>query len=265
MVGAACDERFPGRLKNGGNTMKCIIGLMASAVVFLSCQWAGSALQNSTLQNSARPALKLPATFKGTLPCADCAGIQHHLDLWPDGIFHLRRNWLGTPAVADDIGRWRKAPDGPVINLHGGRRVTLQFQVKDPFTLRLLDLQGQPIQSSLPYELTGDGALTPTDLSLTLQGMFRYMADAALFEECLTGRAYPVAMEDHYIDLERAYLQADKPEPGAPLLVRIEGDITRKPAMEGEKLVPTVVVRRFIGIWPARTCAQDVDNASPGI
>ena len=32
--------------------------------------------------------LRLPATFTGTLPCADCEGIYHHLDLWPDGVFH---------------------------------------------------------------------------------------------------------------------------------------------------------------------------------
>ncbi|TNC65377.1 copper resistance protein NlpE N-terminal domain-containing protein [Rubellimicrobium roseum] len=27
--------------------------------------------------------LRLPATFTGTLPCADCLGIRTHLDLWP--------------------------------------------------------------------------------------------------------------------------------------------------------------------------------------
>ncbi|MGD8511510.1 MAG: YbaY family lipoprotein, partial [Gammaproteobacteria bacterium] len=38
--------------------------------------------------------LRLPATFRGTLPCADCPGVSHHLDLWPDRVFHLRREWL---------------------------------------------------------------------------------------------------------------------------------------------------------------------------
>jgi len=66
----------------------------------------------------------------------------------------------------------------------------------------------------------------------------------------LTGRSYPVTMEGDYIKLERAYLEAEKPEPGAPLMARFEGDITRKPAMEGDTLIPTVSVRRFIGVWP---------------
>ena len=84
--------------------------------------------------------------------------------------------------------------------------------------------------------------------------MFRYMADAARFEECLTGRSYPVTMEGDYIKLERAYLEAEKPEPGAPLMASFEGDITRKPAMEGDTLIPTVSVRRFIGVWPGQRC-----------
>ena len=37
----------------------------------------------------------LPATFVGELPCADCPGIRHQLDLWPDGAFFLRRTYLG--------------------------------------------------------------------------------------------------------------------------------------------------------------------------
>ena len=52
--------------------------------------------------------LKLPQTFKGVLPCADCDGIRHHVDLWEDGVFHMRRTWMdgGETLDRDDIGRW---------------------------------------------------------------------------------------------------------------------------------------------------------------
>jgi hypothetical protein len=63
-------------------------------------------------------------------------------------------------------------------------------------------------------------------------------------------------MEGDYIKLESAYLQAAKPEPGAPLMATFAGDITRRPAMEGDALVPTVVVRRFIGVWPGQRCER---------
>jgi hypothetical protein len=52
------------------------------------------------------------------------------------------------------------------------------------------------------------------------------------------------------------YLKADKPEPGAPLMVSFEGDITTMPAMEGDALNPTVIVRRFIGVWPGQHCER---------
>jgi copper homeostasis protein (lipoprotein) len=198
--------------------------------------------------------LKLPATLKGTLPCADCEGIRYHLDLWLDGVFHLRQTYLGKSRFVDDRGRWDTDPSRTVISLHGSRERLRQFEVKGPHTIRLLDQQGRPIESSLPYELTGDGTLTPTDVSLELQGMFRYMADAARFEDCLSGRSYPVAMKGDYIQLERAYLKAAKPESGAPLMASFEGDITGRPAMEGNALTQTVVVRRFIGVWPDQSC-----------
>lgn len=215
-----------------------------------------------TAKDASGTGLDLPATFKGDLPCADCEGIRYHLDLWPDGVFHLRRTWLGTPGVEDDRGRWRKDPLRPVIFLYGGQEMPLQFEVKGPNEIRQLDLQGRPIESKLPYELVSDGTLTPTPLSLRLHGTFTYLADAARFQECLTGRSYPVAMEGEYLKLERAYLKADKPEPGAPLMASFEGDITQKPAMEGEALVPTVTVRRFIGLWPGQTCERAMSQAS---
>ena len=57
-------------------------------------------------------------------------------------------------------------------------------------------------------------------VGMTLEGMFRYMADAALFRDCRSGKAFPVAMEAKYIDLERAYLDSDV-EPGSEIMVRL--------------------------------------------
>lgn len=64
--------------------------------------------------------LRLPASFRGVLPCADCPGVRHHLDLWPDEVFHLRREWLGRGLVRDDLGRWRFEPARRALILAGG-------------------------------------------------------------------------------------------------------------------------------------------------
>jgi uncharacterized lipoprotein NlpE involved in copper resistance len=148
---------------------RAVVRLLLCVVVaflLLACQTVG---EMSGTYNSAEP--KLPATFKGTLLCADCQGICYHLDLWPDGVFHLRQAYFGTPVVADGRGRWQTDPSRSAILLYGTRERKLQFEVKGAHTIRLLDQQGRPIQSSLPYDLTSDGTLTPTDLSLDLHGM----------------------------------------------------------------------------------------------
>jgi copper homeostasis protein (lipoprotein) len=163
------------QIKQQGAVMRPLLLCVVGAFLLLACQTAGD---RSETYDSAE--LKLPATFKGTLPCADCEGIRYHLDLWPDGVFHLRQSYEGTPVVVYNRGRWRRDASRPVILLYGGRERSLQFDVKGPQALRLLDQQGWPIQSSLPYELTSDGTLTPADLSLVLKGMFRYLAGSTL-------------------------------------------------------------------------------------
>jgi len=44
-------------------------------------------------------------------------------------------------------------------------------------------------------------------------------------------------------------------------MVSFEGDITRKPAMEGDAMIPTVIVRRFIGVWPGQRCERAMSKA----
>ncbi len=81
-------------------------------------------------------ALQLPASFTGAQPCPDCAGARAHLDLWPDGVFHLRRTFTDQSGHDDDLGRWRRDPGRPVILLYGGREMPLQFEIVSPRTLR---------------------------------------------------------------------------------------------------------------------------------
>lgn len=206
--------------------------------------------------------LRLPATFRGVLPCADCPGVRHHLDLWPDHVFHLRREWLERGLVHDDLGRWHFAADRRALILSGGAEMPLQLQVMGPDELRQLDLQGNPIESTLDYGLRSDGNLTPTDLATFFGGELRYLADAASFTECLTGRRYPVAFEADWPSAERAYLAAVI-EPGGPLYTTFEGLLVARPKMDGEGTEPTLVVSRFINAWPGQGCEHSGAQAHP--
>ena len=200
-------------------------------------------------------ALRLPASFLGDLPCADCEGVRFHLDLWPDRVFHLQREWIGKQMVRGDVGRWSVEPGRQVLLLQGGAEMPLQFEILGPDRLRQLDLAGRPIVSELNYELHASGAIDPVDVSLFLGGEMTHMADSARFTECLTGRSYPIEPGDEALRLQRAYL-ADARAPGAPLYVSFEGTITRRPGMDGGALEPAVTVERFVGTWPNQACAR---------
>jgi hypothetical protein len=123
--------------------------------------------------------------------------------------------------------------------------------------LRLQDPGGRPVGAGSKNDLTTDGSLEPPELTLGLHGMFRCMADTARFEECLTGRSYPVAMEGDYLALERAY-RAGRKEPGAPLMASFDGGISYRSAMEGPSPRATVVARRLIGVFPGQTCERAI-------
>ncbi len=194
--------------------------------------------------------LTLPASFSGVLPCADCPGIRHHLDLWPGGGYALRREYIDRDQTIDALGRWHVDPSRSALVLTGTDPI--EWQILGNGHLRLLDSTGQPIESDLPYGLE-PGPLAPFDLALPMTGEFVYFADAALFTECMTGQRFPVGMEGDYLALERAYLDA-RAAPRAPLLARIDGRIAEAAQMEGPPR-RSVTVERLHHVTPGGACA----------
>jgi copper homeostasis protein (lipoprotein) len=203
----------------------------------------------------------LPASFTGVLPCADCEGIEYHVDLFKDGAFYLRAGYLGKPGgVHYDVGRYALSTDGVTLVLQGGREAPLYFSIEDADTLRKLDIEARPIDSTLDYDLTRAEPFSPAEPALPMRGMFVYWADAAAFSECLTGRSMPVAMEGGYIDLERAYMGA-KVDPPAAVMALVEGRIVQRMPMEGPGPVPTLIVDRFLRLAPGEECPPPFANA----
>lgn len=98
------------------------------------------------------------------------------------------------------------------------------------------------------------GASGAPDAAGGMGGEFTYLADAAAFTDCRTGRRVPVAMERAWIDVERAYLAAGRR--GAPLYAVIDGAILERSRMEGSGTMPTLVVSRLVGTFPLMRCAR---------
>lgn len=110
-----------------------------------------------------------------------------------------------------------------------------------------------------PAPSTAPATATPAPAAAAdkprMRGTYIYMADAAIFTDCATGKKFPVAMEKDGVALERAYLAA-RSAPGAPLLVTFDGQLTRRPKMEGSGDEEVVVVDKFEKAWPGEECAK---------
>lgn len=207
----------------------------------------------------------LPASFEGELPGAG-SPILWHVDLLPEGRYRLRTTYVGQPEPnrVDDIGRWTRDESGRIV-LRGGREAPVFLMPVDGgAALRKLDLEGKPIESAHNDRLLRLPEPKPIEPRLLLTGMFTYMADAAGITLCVDGQRLPVAMEGDYRALEKAYGEA-APQPGQPLLVNLEGLITLRPSME-ESRPPqtTLVVERFIAVWPQGSCEKGATDSPAG-
>ena len=199
----------------------------------------------------------LPALYEGTLPCADCAGIRYSLDIRADRVYFLRQTYLGKGDGAgesfDDVGVWSISPDAHTVTLRGGREAPLSFSIENSETLRKLDSEGKPIVSALNYEIRRNASYRPLEPRVLMRGMYSYMADSGVFRECITQLKLPVAQAGDNAALESAYSGARK-EPNEQLLVNLEGRIALRPRMEGGGEQQSLVVDRFINVWPGQAC-----------
>ena len=197
----------------------------------------------------------LPATFQGKLPCADCPGIAWRLNLFPDQTYFLRRTYLGRNSNHDELGRYRVS--GATLELTAsGEKLAIEKSA-----LRKLDMEGRPIESKLNYTLRRTPRPLDFEPSASFSGMFQYRADAASFVHCATGRRFPVAAEQAYSDLERAYSKLRR-QPGEELMAELEGTLALRPKMEGPGKQWTLVATRFHGLFPGESCGQPFATAS---
>ncbi|HEY1895565.1 MAG TPA: META domain-containing protein [Terracidiphilus sp.] len=105
----------------------------------------------------------LPATFVGTLPCADCPGIRYQLNLNADHTFTSRMTYEERNTSFDESGRWELSDDGKTVVLTNGRGSKEKFALRVVETLRQLDSAGNEINSKFNYELERAPAFAPLE------------------------------------------------------------------------------------------------------
>jgi copper homeostasis protein (lipoprotein) len=110
------------------------------------------------------------------------------------------------------------------------------------------------IGCSQPQQQGVAGGESQRSNGMELEGMFRYMADAAIFRDCRNNRTYPVSMEGAYPELERTYLNSGI-DPGSEVMARLKGRLLERQGMEENHNEVKLIVDNFHNILPDETCA----------
>ena len=108
---------------------------------------------------SAAPAFDVKAfagTYGGTLPCADCPGIDTSIAFTPEGGYTMSEVYQGGDASSFTLkGTWTVKEDGKTLLLDPEDKQEMDrwFTVVSPTELRALDREGKSIDSKLDYSL----------------------------------------------------------------------------------------------------------------
>ncbi|SDY92710.1 copper homeostasis protein (lipoprotein) [Lysobacter sp. yr284] len=95
-------------------------------------------------------------TFSGTLPCADCSGIDTKLELKADGGYALSESYQGKKdGNFKGDGTWTAEDNGKRVRLDPNSKSDDDrlFDIVSKDEIRMLDTEGKPIESQLDYSL----------------------------------------------------------------------------------------------------------------
>ena len=94
-------------------------------------------------------------SFAGTVPCADCPGIETHLAIDADGTFELDETYQDRNSSSQTTGTWTIDADGKRLLLDPDAKdaADRHFEIVSKDEIRMLDVDGNPIASELNYSL----------------------------------------------------------------------------------------------------------------
>lgn len=190
-------------------------------------------------------------SWRGILPCADCEGIETSLFLEKDGTWVMNERYQGVreePSSFASYGTWARTADKLVLTDSQGEKSW--YRVKGD-VLEMLDREGNPIESQFNYTLAPVKSSLPVT-PMAMRGMYFYMADAATFTDCATGKQVSVASN---AELERGYLAA-RGASEKPVLLSVEGHFTLEANPDTHEPVKTLMADKDIKFMPGKSCTD---------
>ncbi|MCU6667277.1 envelope stress response activation lipoprotein NlpE [Enterobacteriaceae bacterium H4N4] len=229
--------------------MKTAIFSVMAAGALLVLMGCHNRTEVQALGSSHAEALKpMQQSWRGVLPCADCEGIETSLFLETDGSWVMNQHYQGAKAPSSfaTYGSWARTADKLVLTATDGEKH--YFHAKGA-ALEMLDREGNPIDSQLNYTLEPASAALPST-PMAMRGMYFYMADAAIFTDCMTGKKVSVT---NNAQLERDYAAA-RGSDSKPLLLTVDGHFTLEPNPDSGESVKTMVPDRDARFEPGKNC-----------
>ena len=232
--------------------MKTAILSVVAACTLFSLIGCNNRTEVEVLQPTRAAELKpMQQSWRGILPCADCEGIETSLFLEKDGTWVMNERYQGVkdePSSFASYGTWARTADKLVLTNSKGEKS--YFRAKGD-KLEMLDRNGSPIQSPLNYTLEPVKASLPTT-PMAMRGMYFYMADAATFTDCATGKRVAVA---NNAQLERDYAAARGTDT-RPVLLVVEGHFTLEANPDTGEMMKTLMTDQAGKFIPGKDCSH---------
>lgn len=106
--------------------------------------------------NAGDPGLQSVAgNWHGVFPCADCPGIENTVLIYTDGRYTRTEVYQERDTTFETAGKWSRDADGKRIRLQPDdpKDAAIWIQQVSPNELKILDADGNPIDTGLPYSL----------------------------------------------------------------------------------------------------------------
>ena len=118
----------------------------------------------SVIEKNEDPFYTLFGTFKGTIPCADCEGIETALTLAVDGTYTLDSRYLGRQEEPfNESGKFELDRETSMVLLHSGDGAMHSYKLEGEILFHL-DKQGNRIQGDLAEHYQLIKKITDPDL-----------------------------------------------------------------------------------------------------
>ncbi len=229
--------------------MKSAIFSVVAASALFVLMGCHNRAEMEVLEPTQAQALKpMQQSWRGVLPCADCEGIETSLFLEKDGTWVMNQHYQGAkaPSTFASYGTWARTADKLVLTDTAGEK--RYFRAKGE-GLEMLDMQGNPIVSQFNYTLAPVTAALPAT-PMAMRGMYFYMADAAIFTDCATGKKVSVA---NNAQLERDYAAA-RGNDTKPVLLTVDGHFTLQANPDSGEKIKTLVPDRDARFEAGKNC-----------